>query len=88
MSELTQILPSPAIQSKVYTTVLKWVASVFQIFGYAATAFGMTPLNIYLFFGGLIGWFIVGVLWQDRAIMLIHVVALAAMIAGLLGTSG
>lgn len=87
MSELTQNLPSRPFQSQTHTTVLKWVASIFQIFGYAATAFGMTPLNIYLFFGGLIGWFIVGVLWQDRAIMLIHVVALAAMVAGLLGTS-
>ncbi|NNE51773.1 MAG: ubiquinone biosynthesis methyltransferase UbiE [Sulfitobacter sp.] len=64
---------------------VKWGASVVQIFGYAATAFGMTPLNIYLFLVGLVGWFTVGLFWRDRAIMLIHVVALAAMIAGLMG---
>ncbi len=62
---------------------LKWVASIIQILGYSATAFGMTPLNIYLFLVGLVGWFIVGVMWNDRAIMLIHVVALAAMVIGL-----
>lgn len=62
---------------------LKWVASVIQILGYAATAFGMTPLNIYLFLAGLIGWFLVGCFWRDRAIMLIHVVALGAMLIGL-----
>ena len=67
----------------VTTHALKWAASVVQIFGYAATAFGMTPLNIYLFLVGLVGWFVVGFLWRDRAIMLIHIVALAAMIAGL-----
>ena len=64
--------------------ILKWAASIIQILGYATTAFGMTPLNIYLFLVGLVGWFTVGLLWRDKAIMLIHVVALAAMIAGLI----
>lgn len=67
-------------------SALKWAASLVQILGYSATAFGWTPWNIYFFLIGLIGWFTVGVLWKDRAIMLIHVVALAAMIIGLLGT--
>ena len=65
---------------------LKWVASLVQIAGYATTAFGMTPVNIYLFLVGLIGWFAVGFLWKDRALMLIHAVALAAMVAGLLNS--
>jgi hypothetical protein len=65
---------------------LKWAASLVQIAGYATTAFGMTPLNIYLFLVGLIGWFAVGYFWKDRAIMLIHAVALAAMGAGLLSS--
>lgn len=64
--------------------LLKWVALIIQILGYGATSYGMTPLNIYLFWGGLVGWFLVGYIWNDRAIMLIHVVALGAMIAGLL----
>lgn len=68
------------------TFSLKWVASLVQIAGYATTAFGMTPLNIYLFLFGLVGWFVVGVLWKDRAIMLIHAVALAAMITGLISS--
>lgn len=66
--------------------ILKWSASIIQIFGYTATAVGLTPLNIYLFLVGLIGWFAVGLFWRDRAIMLIHIVALAAMIAGLVST--
>ncbi|MEM0991303.1 MAG: DUF6552 family protein [Pseudomonadota bacterium] len=76
----------PATHTDRVTFVIKWVASIIQILGYTATGFGFTPLNIYLFLGGLIGWFVVGVLWKDRAIMLIHVVALGAMIAGM--TSG
>jgi hypothetical protein len=62
---------------------IKWIASVIQIMGYSATAFGATPLNIYLFLVGLAGWLAVGVLWNDRAIMLIHLVALGAMLVGL-----
>ena len=68
--------------------ILKWAASIVQIMGYSATAFGMTPLNIYFFVVGLVGWFAVGFLWRDRAIMLIHVVALAAMLVGMAGNGG
>ena len=64
--------------------VLKWGASIVQILGYGATAFGLTPLNLYFFLGGILGWFVVGYIWRDQAIMLIHVIALGAMVAGLL----
>lgn len=63
--------------------VIKWAASIVQILGYATTAFGLAPWNIYVFLVGLVGWLAVGVLWNDRAIVLIHLVAVAAMIAGL-----
>ena len=66
--------------------VVKWVASVIQILGYAGTAFGWTPWNLHLFVVGVLGWLIVGVLWNDRAIMLIHFVALGAMFAGMART--
>ena len=62
---------------------IKWTASIVQILGYAATGFGWTPWNLYLFIVGVIGWFIVGTLWNDRAIMLIHLVALGSMIVGM-----
>lgn len=61
---------------------VKWIASVIQILGYGATAFGMTPWNIYLFVVGIIGWFAVGVMWKDRAIILLHVIALGAIVLG------
>lgn len=67
------------------TDTIKWVASIAQIFGYGATAMGATPLNLWFFVVGISGWFVVGLRWNDRAIMLIHIVALAAMIVGLLG---
>lgn len=63
--------------------IVKWAASVIQIMGYTATAFDWTPWNLYLFLVGVLGWFAVGVLWNDRAIMLIHIVALGAMLVGM-----
>jgi len=64
------------------TDIIKWGASIAQIFGYGATAMGAHPANLYFFAVGLVGWFIVGLQWNDRAIMLIHVVAAAAMLIG------
>lgn len=63
--------------------IVKWAASIIQIFGYAGTGFGWTPWNLYLFLVGVLGWLIVGVLWNDKAIMLIHAVALVSMLAGM-----
>ncbi|MEO0380563.1 MAG: DUF6552 family protein [Pseudomonadota bacterium] len=68
------------------TDVIKWSASIAQIFGYGATAMGAHPANLYFFAFGLVGWFIVGLHWNDRAIMLIHVVAAAAMGIGLVNS--
>ncbi len=61
---------------------IKWIASVFQIIGYGATGFGLTPWNLMFFVVGLLGWFLVGVIWKDRALMLVHFVAFAAMVIG------
>lgn len=63
--------------------IVKWGASIIQILGYAGTGFGWTPWNLYLFLVGVLGWLIVGVLWNDKAIMLIHFVALGSMLAGM-----
>ncbi len=75
--------PSRAVDPARLAFTLKWAASIVQILGYSATAFDLAPWNIYLFLVGLVGWFAVGLLWNDRAIILIHAVALGAMLIGL-----
>ncbi|MEM8577677.1 MAG: DUF6552 family protein [Pseudomonadota bacterium] len=62
---------------------LKWAASAVQIAGYGATAAGMTPLNLYLFAIGICGWFAVGLVWRDTAIVILHIAAFAALLVGL-----
>lgn len=63
--------------------VVKWGASAIQIMGYTATGFSWAPWNLYLFFVGVLGWFAVGALWNDKALMLVHLIALGAMTAGM-----
>jgi len=64
-------------------SVVKWGASIIQIMGYTATGFGWTPWNLYLFLIGVLGWFAVGAMWNDKALILVHLVALGAMIVGM-----
>ena len=66
-----------------FVFAIKWGASAIQIMGYSATGFGLTPWNLYLFLIGVMGWFAVGALWNDKALMLVHLVALGAMITGM-----
>ena len=72
-----------SIPREVLISSVKWASSIVQIMGYATTAFGWMPWNLYFFIAGVFGWFTVGLLWNDRALMLVHLVALGAIIAGM-----
>ena len=62
--------------------IVKWVATVIQMIGYGLTGLNIVPWNVFAFIVGIILWFLVGVMWKDRAIMVVHVGALIAIIGG------
>lgn len=64
--------------------IVKWIATVVQLIGYGLTGLNMTPYNIYLFFIGIFLWFAVGVMWKDKAIMVVHVGAFISLLVGYL----
>lgn len=64
--------------------VVKWVATVIQLFGYGMTGMNLIPWNVYAFFVGIFLWFAVGVMWKDRAIMVVHVGAFISLLVGYL----
>ena len=66
--------------------VVKWVATVVQLVGYGLTGLNVVPWNIAAFLVGIILWFLVGVMWKDRAIMVVHVGAFIAILAGYLNS--
>ena len=63
---------------------VKWVATIIQLIGYGLTGLNMTPYNVYLFFLGIFLWFAVGVMWKDKAIMVVHVGAFISLLVGYL----
>lgn len=66
--------------------IVKWIATIFQLVGYGLTGLNIVPYNIYLFFVGIVLWFIVGVMWRDRAIMIVHIGAFASLSLGYLNS--
>ena len=63
---------------------IKWAASVVLIVGIILTSNNIYPLNLYFDIVGLTGWFIVAMIWNDRALIVINAVSLAILANGLL----
>jgi len=64
--------------------VVKWIATAVQLVGYALTGLNVVPWNVFAFIVGILLWFAVGVMWKDRAIMVVHVGAFIAIVGGYL----
>ena len=62
---------------------VKWVASVIIIISVILTSNNIYPLNLFFYAAGLSGWFIVALLWNDRALLVINAVSLALLLNGL-----
>ena len=63
---------------------IKWISSIVLIAGMLCTANNIFPLNVFFHLFGLAGWFGVGMLWNDRALIIINAIGIAIMANGLL----
>ena len=63
---------------------VKWVATVIQLIGYGMTGMNLVPYNVFFFFLGIFLWFAVGFMWNDKAIMVVHVGAFISLLIGYL----
>jgi len=79
---------APRLQGEGVKTVdiVKWIATAIQLAGYALTGLNIVPWNVYAFVVGIVLWFAVGVMWKDRAIMVVHVGAFIAIVGGYLNS--
>ncbi|MDO6727773.1 MAG: DUF6552 family protein [Cognatishimia sp.] len=66
--------------------IVKWIATAIQLVGYGLTGLNIVPWNVFFFIIGILLWFAVGVMWKDRAIMLVHVGAFISLTAGYLNS--
>ena len=64
---------------------IKWAASLVLIVGMMFTANNIYPLNLIFHIIGLVGWVIVALMWNDRALIVINAVGVAIMANGLVG---
>ena len=66
------------------TWYIKWTASIILLVGMVLTALELTPLNLCFHLVGVTGWFVVGYMWHDRAMMVVNAVATFIFLVGIL----
>ena len=67
------------------TWYLKWLSSIFILCGMALISAGGYPLlQLSLSLIGVIGWGVVGMIWQDRALIFINSIAVFIYTTGIL----
>jgi hypothetical protein len=79
---LTNILDK---QTPTYTLdwYIKWIASIILVGGVILTSNNIYPLNLIVHAIGMFGWFIVAIIWNDRALLVINAVSLVLLLNGL-----
>jgi hypothetical protein len=62
---------------------IKWISSFIILIGMTLTSLEITPYNLFLHTIGLMGWFVVGMLWHDRALIFLNTAAIAVFVMGI-----
>ncbi|MEM8690985.1 MAG: DUF6552 family protein [Pseudomonadota bacterium] len=76
-----------AVASTSTVDVVKWIATIIQLIGYGLTGLNYTPWKVCAFFAGIVLWFAVGVMWKDKAIMVVHLGAFISLFIGYLSAA-
>jgi hypothetical protein len=63
---------------------LKWVSSIILIIGILFTAQNIYPINLFISSVGLLGWTIVGLIWNDRALLIVNGISLSIYLNGII----
>ena len=65
---------------------IKWTGSMFLIVAMMMTSVNIFPLNLYVALVGMTGWLIVGILWHDRALIVLNAVSVAIYGLGIMNS--
>jgi len=63
---------------------IKWASSITLIFAMMFTAIEAMPINLFIANIGFIGWLVVGMLWHDRALIVLNSISLAIYTLGII----
>ena len=62
---------------------IKCIATIILVGGVILTSNNIYPLNLMVHAIGMFGWFIVAIIWNDRALLLVNAISLALLLNGL-----
>ena len=65
---------------------IKWASSVLLIIAMIMTSANIHPYNLYPATVGMIGWLIVGLLWHDRALIVLNAISVSIYAVGILNS--
>ena len=65
---------------------IKWTGSMFLIVAMMMTSANIFPLNLYVALVGMTGWLIVGILWHDRALIVLNAVSVSIYGLGIMNS--
>ena len=63
---------------------IKWVSSIVILVGMVLTSSSLEPWNMWTHLIGVSGWLVVGMLWHDRALIMLNGVAIFIFSSGIL----
>jgi len=63
---------------------IKWVATITVIFGAVCNSFEIVPYNYFIMVIGIALWLLVGLLWFDRALIVLNTAMLVIYLSGLM----
>ena len=63
---------------------IKWFSSIVILIGMVLTSASLEPYNMWTHLIGVSGWLVVGMLWHDRALMVVNSVAAMIFLMGIL----
>jgi hypothetical protein len=63
---------------------IKWGASIFIIIGMLMSSLNLFPYNLFLHLIGVSGWFVVGMLWHDRSLIVVNAIAVFIFLSGII----
>ena len=66
-----------------FSWYIKWASSITLIFAMMFTAIEAMPINLFVANIGFIGWLVVGMLWHDRALIVLNSISLAIYTLGI-----
>ena len=63
---------------------IKWIASVIILIGMCLTSINFMPYNLFFHFVGVMGWLVVGVMWHDRALIIVNTTGIFINMSGIM----